>query len=90
MIRSLKTNAFYMLMLRLIWVFVERRWPNGTVLFRHRTPVSAIVHAHSLIFNCLELKDRDSTAPKRGSVFIGLMTPDGAIWSRYQRAVLMK
>ena len=23
------------------------------------------------------VKDRDSTAPKRGSVFIGLMTPDG-------------
>ena len=36
------------------------------------------------------LKDRDSTVPKRGSVFIGLMTPDGAIWSRYQRAVLMR
>ena len=35
-------------------------------------------------------KDRDSTAPKRGSVFIGLMTTDGAIWSRYQRAVLMR
>ena len=35
-------------------------------------------------------KDRDSKAPKRGSVFIGLMTPDGAIWSRYQRAVLMR
>ena len=35
------------------------------------------------------IKDTDSTAPKRGSVFIGLMTPDGAIWSRYQRAVLM-
>ena len=36
------------------------------------------------------IKDTDSTAPKRGSVFIGLMTPDGAIWSRYQRAVLMR
>ena len=35
-------------------------------------------------------KDKDFTAPKRGSVFIGLMTPDGAIWSRYQRAVLMR
>ena len=33
------------------------------------------------------LKDRDSTALKRGSVFIGLMTSDGANWSRYQRAV---
>ena len=33
------------------------------------------------------LKDLYSTAPKRGSVFIGLMTPDGAIWSRYQRTV---
>ena len=31
-----------------------------------------------------------STAPKRGSVFIGLMTPDGAIWYRYQRTVLMR
>ena len=36
------------------------------------------------------VKDRDSTAPKRGSVLIGLMTPDGAIWYRYQRAVLMR
>ena len=36
------------------------------------------------------LKDLYSTAPKRGSVFIGLMTPDGAIWSRYQRTVLMR
>ena len=36
-----------------------------------------------------EVKDLYSTAPKRGSVFIGLMTPDGAIWSRYQRTVLM-
>ena len=35
-------------------------------------------------------KDRYSTALKRGSVFIGLITPDGAIWSRYQRAVLMR
>ena len=37
-----------------------------------------------------QIKDRDSTAPKRGSVLIGLMTPDGAIWSRYQSAVLMR
>ena len=36
------------------------------------------------------VKDLYSTAPKRGSVFIGLMTPDGAIWSRYQRTVLMR
>ena len=36
------------------------------------------------------IKDLYSTAPKRGSVFIGLMTPDGAIWSRYQRTVLMR
>ena len=28
------------------------------------------------------LKDTDSTAPKRGSVFIGLMIPDGPIWYR--------
>ena len=36
------------------------------------------------------LQDTDSTAAKRGSVFIGLMTPNVAIWSRYQRAVLMR
>ena len=36
------------------------------------------------------LKDTDSTVAKRGSVFIGLITPNGAIWSRYQRAVLMR
>ena len=36
------------------------------------------------------LKDTDSTAPKRGSVFIGLMSPDSAILSRYQRAVFMR
>ena len=40
--------------------------------------------------NRQRIKDLYSTAPKRGSVFIGLMTPDGAIWSRYQRAVLMR
>ena len=38
----------------------------------------------------LFLKDLDSTVAKRGSLFIGLMTPDGAIWFRYQRAVLMR
>ena len=38
----------------------------------------------------LIIKDINSTVAKRGSVFIGLMTPDGAIWSRYQRAVLMR
>ena len=38
----------------------------------------------------LGLKDLNSTVAKRGPVFIGLMTPDGAIWSRYQRAVIMR
>ena len=38
----------------------------------------------------LAVKDLYSTAPKRGSVFIGLMTPDGAILSRYQRTVFMR
>ena len=36
------------------------------------------------------IKDRDSTVPKRGSVFIGLMISNSAIWSRYQRTVLMR
>ena len=35
-------------------------------------------------------KDLNSTIAKRGSVFIVLMTPNGAIWFRYQRAVLMR
>ena len=35
-------------------------------------------------------KDLNSTVAKRGSVFIGFMTPNGAIWFRYQRAVLMR
>ena len=37
-----------------------------------------------------DVKDINSTVAKRGSVFIGLMTPDGAIWFRYQRTVLMR
>ena len=40
--------------------------------------------------NSGHLKDLNSTVAKRGSVFIGVMTSDGAIWFRYQRAVLMR
>ena len=36
------------------------------------------------------LKDLNSTVAKRGSVLIGVMTPDCATWFRYQRAVLMR
>ena len=43
-----------------------------------------------LVIRCRNTCVSDSTAPKRGSVFIRLMTPDGAIWSRYQRAVFMR
>ena len=35
-------------------------------------------------------KNLNSTVANRGSVFIGLMTPDDAIWFRYQRTVLMR
>ena len=42
------------------------------------------------LYRASKVKDTDSTVAKRGSVFIGLMTPNGAIWSRYQRAVLMR
>ena len=38
----------------------------------------------------ITFKDTDSTEAKRGLVFIGLMTPNGAIWSRYQRTFLMR
>ena len=36
------------------------------------------------------LKDLNSTVANRGSVLIGVMTHDGAIWFRYQRVVLMR
>ena len=65
---------------------------------RIRTLVAmATYSSHRLILSstanatlCLNFKDLNSTVAKRGSVFIGLMTPDGAIWFRYQRAVLMR
>ena len=38
----------------------------------------------------VNLKDLNSTVAEKGSVFIVLMTDDGAIWFRYQRAVLMR
>ena len=44
----------------------------------------------ALLFLCWGFKDLNSTVTKRGSVFIGLMTSDGAIRFRYQRAVLMR
>ena len=34
-------------------------------------------------------KDKHSTITERGSVFIELMTPDGAIWSRYQKVIII-
>ena len=37
-----------------------------------------------------KFKDLNSTVAKRGSVFIRLMTSDGAIWFRYQRDVLIR
>ena len=43
------------------------------------------ISKHDVMF-----KDLNSTVAKRGSVFIGLMTPNGAIWFRYQRAVLIR
>ena len=42
------------------------------------------------LYFALVFKDLNSTVAKRGSVFIGLMTSDGAIWFRYQRAYLMR
>ena len=48
------------------------------------------IFTEMFIFTQMFIKDQYSTAPKRGSVFIRLMTPDDAIWSRYQRTVLMR
>ena len=38
----------------------------------------------------MPFKDLNSTVAKMGSVFIGLMTPDCAIWFRYQREMPVK
>ena len=60
-------------------------------IVRHKCFLIAYIRNRVYIStNYIFLKDLYSTAPKRGSVFIGLMTPDGAIWSRYQRTVLMR
>ena len=61
---------------------------DNSILFLQKCLLNSSPHFIRLLSELL--KDRDSTVPKRGSVFIGLMTPDDAIWSRYQRAVLMR
>ena len=55
--------------------------------YSHTVEITSHDLARHFIFR---FKDTDSTVAKRGSVFVGLMTPNGAIWSRYQRAVLMR
>ena len=59
------------------------------ILYRNKTFVSQANNCTLFPFNDF-LKDLNSTVAKRGSVFIGLMTPDGAIWFRYQRVVPMR
>ena len=66
-------------------VFYMCKGVNPKLLILEFYQISDFVQAFWTSF-----KDLYSTAPKRGSVFIGLMNPDGAIWSRYQRAVLMR
>ena len=60
------------------------------LLFIQKTSRFNLAVAFLKSVSIYHFKDLYSTAPKRGSVFIGLMTPDGAIWSRYQRTVLMR
>ena len=55
-----------------------------------RAKLSVFKFYEMLHVKIFRFKDLNSTVAKRGSVFIGLMTPDGAIWFRYQRAVLMR
>ena len=45
---------------------------------------------HVVVPFIIPFKDLIPTVAKGGSVFIGLMIPDGAIWFRYQRTVLMR
>ena len=54
----------------------------------HGTTPAAVTTNKNIIMS--SFKDLNSKVAKRGSVFIGVMTPDGAIWFRYQRAVLMR
>ena len=49
----------------------------------------SLLYGNVSVMIILGFKDLNSTVAKRGSVFIGLMTPDGAIWFRYQRTVLL-
>ena len=44
----------------------------------------------SPLLQVFPIQDLNSTVAKRGSMFIGLMTSDDAIWFRYQKAVLMR
>ena len=53
------------------------------------TALNVIYKILHYIFH-VRIKATDSTVAKRGSVFIGLMTLNGAIWSRFQRTVLMR
>ena len=72
--------------------------PSRITFLRHSNTVTADqtlndsaqrVHDTFLVSSYSRLKTC-STVAKRGSVFIGLMTSDGTIWFRYQRAVLMR
>ena len=55
-----------------------------------RANVECFTLEGEVVYPLIWFKDLNSTVAKRGSVFIGLMTSDGAIWFRYQRAVLMR
>ena len=54
----------------------------------HGTTPAAVTTNKNIIMS--SFKDLNSKVAKRGSVFIGVMTPDGAILFKYQRAVLMR
>ena len=47
-----------------------------------------LFHDNASFLRDVAFKDLNSTVAKRGSVFIELMTPNGAKWFRYQRTVL--
>ena len=62
---------------------------NFTVEHRFKDSVQISDQDHIFAYQ-FAIEDLNSTVAKRGSVFIGFMTSDGAIWSRYQRTVLMR
>ena len=69
-----------------IFPFFELQYSVLCVSKYYKSPpeLGSVSHCqNSKSFAIQPHEDTYSTVAKRGSVFIGIMTPNGAIWSRY-------